>query len=259
MRVYRGGSGGGGEALELAVAHALVRRVAAGEVGEALRIYRPSAPVVVFGRRDTRLPGFGAAVEAARSAGFESLVRAVGGRPVAYTPDALVIDHVNYEQLAPDGMETRFKEFGTLYADVLRDVGIDARVGAVPGEYCPGAHSVNARGVVKLVGTGQRIVRNGWLFSALVVVGGDEVLRPLLTEVYRHLDLPFDAASVGSVSTEVPGLTAEAVERRVLAAYAAQSDLEPADLDTATLELASSLAADHRAEVTSADGEYSRS
>jgi octanoyl-[GcvH]:protein N-octanoyltransferase len=249
--------GGGDEAMELAVAHALVRRASTGEVSEALRIYRPSAPVVVFGRRDTRLPGFGAAVRSARAAGFEPLVRAVGGRPVAYTPEALVIDHVKHEPLAPDGLESRFQYFGELYADLLRDSGIDARVGAVPGEYCPGAHSVNARGVVKLVGTGQRVVRNAWLFSTLIVLGDDDLLRPLLTDVYRHLDLPFDDASVGSLSSEVAGSTAEgstaggcaadAFERRVVEAYGVLGPLDPAPLDETTIELAATLSPDHRA------------
>ncbi|WP_329475001.1 lipoate--protein ligase [Kribbella sp. NBC_01484] len=242
MRIFSGGVDGD-QAVELAFGHALVRRASAGEVEEALRVYRPSGPVVVFGRRDTRLPGFGAAVRAARAAGFEPLVRAVGGRPVAYTDQALVVDHVKHERLAPDGMETRFKQYGSLYADVLQTLGIDARVGAVPGEYCPGAHSVNARGVAKLVGTGQRVVPDGWLFSALVVVGDDGRLQPLLADVYRHLELPFDPASVGSLSTEVPGLTVETVERHLLDAYGAT---DPQALDDATLELAKSLAADHR-------------
>jgi lipoate-protein ligase A len=233
----------GDEGLELAVGHALVRRASSGEVMEALRVYRPGAPVVVFGRRDTRLPGFGAAVRAARAAGFEPLVRAVGGRPVAYTSEAVVVDHVKHERLAPEGLETRFKEFGLRYADVLQNLGIDARVGAVPGEYCPGAHSVNARGVVKLVGTGQRVVRNGWLFSALTVVGDDVRLQAVLADVYRHLELPFDPASVGSLSTEVPGLTVDTVERQILDAYGATS---PQPLDDVTLELAAELAADHR-------------
>ncbi|NEA30575.1 lipoate--protein ligase family protein [Streptomyces sp. SID13031] len=230
--------------MELAIAHAMVRRASSGGVSEALRIYRPAAPVVVFGRRDTRLPGFGAAVRAARSAGFEPVVRAVGGRPVAYTPQALVVDHVKHEPLAPDGLESRFQYFGSLYAGILGDVGVDARVGAVPGEYCPGAHSVNARGVVKLVGTGQRVVRNGWLFSTLIVLGDDDLLRPLLTDIYAQLDLPFDAASVGSLSSEVPGFDADTFEQRVTTAYGV---LEQTPIDEATRELATSLVTDHRA------------
>ncbi|TDD59643.1 lipoate--protein ligase [Kribbella antibiotica] len=246
MHVYSGSLQQGEESLELAVAHALVRRASDGYLDEALRIYRPAAPVVVFGRRDTRLPGFAAAVQAARDAGFEPLVRAVGGRPVAYTTEALVVDHVRHERLAPDGMEARFIQYGDLYAGVLRDLGIDARVGAVPGEYCPGAHSVNARGVVKLIGTGQRVVRDGWLFSALIVLGDDELLRPLLTEVYRLLELPFDPASVGSIASEAAG-RGESVELRLRAAYAQHAVLEPAVLDAATLAVAHELSADHRA------------
>ena len=187
-------------------------------------------------------------MDAARSAGFQPLVRAVGGRPVAYTASALVVDHVKHEVLAPEGLESRFRHFGEMYAGVLGELGVEARVGAVPGEYCPGAHSVNARGVAKLVGTGQRIVRNGWLFSALIVVGDEQQLRPLLTDVYRHLELPFEATSVGSVSAEVPGVDAETVERRILDAYAATNTLEPTMLDPATMELATSLVADHRVE-----------
>ncbi|WP_203589622.1 lipoate--protein ligase family protein [Streptomyces sp. SID13031] len=244
MRFYSGASAAGDEAMELAIAHAMVRRASSGGVSEALRIYRPAAPVVVFGRRDTRLPGFGAAVRAARSAGFEPVVRAVGGRPVAYTPQALVVDHVKHEPLAPDGLESRFQYFGSLYAGILGDVGVDARVGAVPGEYCPGAHSVNARGVVKLVGTGQRVVRNGWLFSTLIVLGDDDLLRPLLTDIYAQLDLPFDAASVGSLSSEVPGFDADTFEQRVTTAYGV---LEQTPIDEATRELATSLVTDHRA------------
>jgi len=254
VRFFSGGLGDSDEAMELAVAHALVRRASAGEVTEALRIYRPPAPVLVFGRRDTRHPGFEAAVGAARSAGFQPLVRAVGGRPVAYTDSALVIDHVKHEERAGEGLESRFKYFGQLYAGVLRELGVDARVGAVPGEYCPGAHSVNARGVAKLVGTGQRVVRNGWLFSALVVVGDELELRPLLTDVYRHLELPFEAISVGSVSAEVPGVDAETVERRILDAYAAADALEPAALDESTIELAASLVVDHRVEAVRPGG-----
>ncbi|WP_406047085.1 biotin/lipoate A/B protein ligase family protein [Kribbella sp. NBC_00889] len=238
--------GGSDEATGLAVAHALVRRASVGEVTEALRVYRPAKPVLVFGRRDTRHSGFRAAVRSARSAGFEPLVRAVGGRPVAYTSASLVVDHVKSEGMASEGLETRFKEFGAMYAEVLRELGIDARVGAVPGEYCPGAHSVNARGLVKLVGTGQRIVRDAWLFSALIVVADDARIQPLLADVYRHLGLPFEVASVGSLSREVPGLDVETVERRILDAYAVKAQLEPSALDQATWELALSLVIDHR-------------
>lgn len=210
---------GAGQALEVATAQALLRRVGRGDTGPVLRVYRPTGPAVAFGRRDVRLPGFAAAVDAVRAAGFEPCVRAPGGRAVAYTDRALVVDHVGPDPDWPSRLEARFAEFGELWAGALRGLGVDARVGEVPGEYCPGSHSVNARGVVKVVGTAQRMVRGAWLFSAVLVFDGVAVLRPLLREVYDRLELPFDDASVGSVVDEAPGLTLDRVEEAVLAAY----------------------------------------
>jgi octanoyl-[GcvH]:protein N-octanoyltransferase len=233
--------------VELAIARALVRQVSRGEQPDTLRVSRPSRPVVVFGRRDTRLPGWAAAVRVARRAGFTPLVRSVGGRAVAYTEAALVVDAVVHTRSSSIDLEKRFEVYGDLYAGVLCELGVDARVGSVPGEYCPGAQSVNARGEVKLVGTAQRVVRDAWLFSALVVVADEQVLRPVLAGVYACLGQPLAVASVGSVSNEVAGLDVDAVEDAVLTAYAAVEPLARGELDSTTLELAREMATDHRA------------
>lgn len=234
------------QALEVALAQALLRRVSRGESGPVLRVYRPTCQTVAFGRRDVRLAGFGTAVAAVRRAGVTPCVRAPGGRAVAYTSGALVVDHVSPDPGWPSGLEARFAEFGELWTGVLRGLGADARVGEVPGEYCPGSHSVNARGLVKLVGTAQRMVRGAWLFSAVLVHDGAPLLRPLLGEVYRALDLPFDVASVGSLTEEVPGLSLDAVEQAVLAGYRDRFELEPAPTRPGLLDEARAHLADHR-------------
>jgi lipoate-protein ligase A len=231
-------------ALDLALARALLTAVRDGQVEETVRIHRPASPVVVFGRRDTRLPGFPQAVEAARTAGFEPLVRATGGRAVAYTGAALVVDHVRAEPGSIGGQDARFDAFGHRFVDLFRSFGIDARLGAVPGEYCPGAHSVNARGTAKLVGTAQRMVPGAWLFSSLVVVGDEDRIRPVLAEVYRCLGQDFDVASVGSLTREVPGLDLDAVEAAVTDAWVAGTPAGP--VDGRLLELAEGLVAEHR-------------
>lgn len=233
-------------AVELAVAVALLRQISAGDIGDTVRIHRPTRPVVAFGRRDTRRPGFDEAIRRARDAGFEPLVRSVGGRAVAYTESALVVDIVRRETDPVDGMQRRFEALGRCYADALRGLGIDARVGAVPGEYCPGAQSVNARGSVKLVGTAQRTVRDAWLFSALVVVSADERLRPVLRDVYRCLDQDLDEQSVGSVIGELPSLSDEDVVRVMTEATTHGLEVDRGPVEVATLELATELAATHR-------------
>ena len=245
MRLHLGALDPADEALELAVGYALLRRTAS-DGGAAVRIRRPAMPAVVFGRRDTRLPGFPSAVLAAREHGFEPLVRATGGRAVAYDDAALVVDLVSADPDPQAGHDRRFAEFGARMARVFRELGIDARLGAVPGEYCPGAFSVNARGVSKLVGTAQRIVRNAWLFSSLIVVGGENRLRPVLAEVYAHLGQPFDPASAGSLAGELASLDAETVERAILADYRAGWDLIPQPLDEAVLARARELSGEHR-------------
>ena len=55
MQLVRSGAAGSA-ALELAVSHALLTRVAAGELPPTLRVYRP-APAVAFGKLDTLRPG----------------------------------------------------------------------------------------------------------------------------------------------------------------------------------------------------------
>ena len=205
MRLLRGALAEGDSALELALARAMVTQARLGRIEESLRIYRPASAVVVFGRRDTLLPGFPGAVGAAREAGFEPVVRATGGRAVAYTRAALVLDHVRHEAGSTGGQDVRFAEFGQRFVDLFRGFGVDARLGAVPGEYCPGAHSVNARGVEKLVGTAQRMVPGAWLFSSLVVVGDEDRLRPVLAEVYRCLDQDFDESLGGFSVSRGPG------------------------------------------------------
>ncbi|HET7688843.1 MAG TPA: lipoate--protein ligase family protein [Nocardioidaceae bacterium] len=217
-------------ALELALAHAMVR-----DGNDAVRVYRPSRPMLVFGRRDTRLPGFAAAVDAGRVRGFAPAVRATGGRAVAYTEQAVVLDLVHHEPDAVARQEARFLRIGGQLVDLLRQLGVDARLGDVPGEYCPGAHSVNARGTAKLVGTAQRVVRDAWLFSALVQVDDAERVAECLDPVYRALEQPFDPRSVGAVADEAPGLTAVAVEQAVLGSFAAGLAPEPVPEAVATL------------------------
>jgi hypothetical protein len=98
---------------------------------------------------------------------------------------------------------------------------------------------------VKLVGTAQRVIKNAWLFSSLVIVGDEDRLRPVLGRVYGHLGLPFDEASVGSLTGEAPALTMDAVERALIDAFGADPSLEePPAPDT--LELAHELVDQHR-------------
>jgi octanoyl-[GcvH]:protein N-octanoyltransferase len=70
-------------AFGTAVARAILIRVAAGELPPTLRLHRPP-PILALSRQDTAARGYGAATRAGRAAGFEPVVRLVGGRAAVY-------------------------------------------------------------------------------------------------------------------------------------------------------------------------------
>ena len=171
----------------------------------------PPRPTAAFSRVDTLAPGFPAAQDAARAHGFAPVVRPAGGRLAAYHRGALVLDLVAPHTEARRYIRERFSDAGEALAGGLRELGVDARVGPVPGEYCPGEFSVNAGGATKIVGTAQRLTRHGYLFSAVVLVADPEPVRAVLRDAYAALEFAWDPATVGCVADAVPGVTVDEV------------------------------------------------
>jgi octanoyl-[GcvH]:protein N-octanoyltransferase len=141
--------------MDTAVSHATLRRVAEGLEPETLRLHRPAA-VVAFGPRDRVAPGFPRAVAAAREHGFASIERLAGGRAAVFHEGTIAFSWAIPDPSAREGIRRRFDEIAGIMVEAMRSLGVDARIGEVPGEYCPGEHSVNARGETKVVGVGQR-------------------------------------------------------------------------------------------------------
>ena len=239
------GSAGGDPALDVALPHALLALVADGRRDAVLRSYRPQ-PTVAFGRRDTFLPGFERAVAAARRRAFTPVVRGAGGRAAAYDGGCLVFDEVMPAEDATGGIQARFADEAELQARALRGLGVDARVGRVPGEYCPGEFSVNARGRTKLIGAAQRIVRGAWLLSTVVVVDPAGDLRGVLEDVYAELGLEWDPATTGAVADEAPKVTVEDVRDAILSEHARRTALTPRPLAAAELAVANELVGRYR-------------
>ena len=186
--------------------------------GPVLRIARP-APTVGFGRLDAIRPGFAAAAVVARASGFVPVLRTPGGHAAAYHLGSLLVELVAPEADPIGGMRDRFAAFSGTIAEALRTLGIDARVGEVDGEYCPGEFSVNAGGTVKLAGVAQRIKRGSWMVGAELVVEDAAPVRAVLTDVYAALGLAFDPATAAAVEDVAPGVTVDDVERAVVEAF----------------------------------------
>ena len=170
-----------------------------------LRLYRP-APTVAFTGLDRLAAGYQSARQISTRYGFTPVVRAPGGRAVAYHEDSLCLEIVGNSPGAHTELGARFVAVADVFATVLRDFGLDARVGEVPHEYCPGQFSVNVSGTHKLVGSAQRITGHGWMLGASVVVRNPDPVRAVLTAVYRALEQPFDPDTVGVASSFISGV-----------------------------------------------------
>jgi lipoate-protein ligase A len=200
----------GRPALDTAFSRALLERVAAGAAPETFRLYRPD-DVVAFSGMDRAQPGFAKAVEAARGAGFAAALRLAGGRAAVFHRETLAFAWTIPAAESREGIGARFDEIADLVAAALRRLGVDARVGEVSGEYCPGDHSVNARGVRKLMGVGQRVVRGAAHVGGVLVVRGADRVRAALEPVYAAMDFAWRPETTGCVADEIDGATLAAV------------------------------------------------
>ena len=171
-----------------------------------LRIHRPR-PTAAFSRRDSLQAGFPAAADSARAHGFEPVVRPAGGRLAAYHRGSVVLDLVARHPEPRRHYRERFHAFGGCLAEALTGLGVDARLGPVPGEYCPGEFSINATGATKLAGTAQRLAAHGYLFSAVLLVRDPEPVREVLRDAYPLLGLDWRPPTVGCVAEHSPAVT----------------------------------------------------
>ena len=233
-------------AFGTAVSEAILMRVAGGELPSTLRLHRPGRELA-FSKQDRAAPGFESAVRAARAAGFEPVVRLAGGRAAAFHEGTLAFAWASPAQRPVAGTGERFEWLAGVITRALAGLGVDARAGEVPGEYCPGAWSVNARGEVKLAGIGQRLIRGGAHAGGVLVVTGSALLRAALGPVYEALDLDWDPRTAGSVEDEVPGIGVEDAERAILAELGRELELVEATIDSTTLDLAARLEQGHLA------------
>jgi octanoyl-[GcvH]:protein N-octanoyltransferase len=220
-------------------------RVAAGELPETLRIARPGT-TVAFAKRDAVAPGYEAAVRVARARGFDATLRLAGGRAAIFHDGTMEIGHAVPDDEPRAGIHERFEHTAERLRRTLVNVGADARVGEVAGEYCPGRYSVNARGAAKLGGIGQRVVGGGSHTGVVLVIEGEDRINSVLDPVYAALGIDWEPAVTGSVRTEAPSATWETVRDALVIEYAREYDLVDVAMDPETLALAKRLAPEHR-------------
>jgi octanoyl-[GcvH]:protein N-octanoyltransferase len=245
--------------LDTGISAALMRQVSRGEVPSTIRLHR-TGPILAFGRLDRLRPGYGRAVAIAREHGYEPVERLAGGRAAVFHEGTISFSHAvraGGRSGAYAGTRNRFVTMAETVAPGLKGLGIDARIGEVAGEYCPGEFSVNARGATKLAGIGQRVVVGGAHVGGVIVVRGADRIREVLTPIYEALEIDWQPETTGSVALELgeddetrPSNEGDPLIERATTAIRSElakaHPLEPTELDPSTLTLAAELAAAHR-------------
>ena len=234
-------------ALDTALSRALLERASAGEEPETLRLYR-ARPEVAFGPADTAASGYPEAVRAARRLGFAAVERLAGGRAAVFHEGTLAFAWAVPERTPRLGIRARFEELSSFVETALRSLGVDARVGEVPGEYCPGPYSVSARGERKLMGVGQRLLAHAAHVGGVIVVQDARRVREALAPVYEALGVPWSPEATGAVAEECPGTGVEAVADALLRAVGECYEIVPGSPSESALARARALEPSHNPE-----------
>ncbi len=231
-------------AFDTAVSRAILEEVSVGRLGETFRLYTPGR-VVAFGRQDVVAEGYREAVQACRAAGFEAVERLAGGRAAVFHEGTLAFSWAIPTSDPLGGIKERFTEIDGIVVKALHRMGFDARVGEVPGEYCPGRYSVNLEGRWKVMGVGQRLRRGVAHVGGVVVVFGREPINRVLIPVYRELSFPWDPSATGSLRAVRSDMTSGQVAGSLVAELASVAKISESGLDESILRMAESFLPDH--------------
>jgi octanoyl-[GcvH]:protein N-octanoyltransferase len=230
--------------LDVAISHSILSAVSAGDLGPTLRLHVPGA-MVAFGRADRVTPGYPSAVRAAEAHGFAAVERLAGGRAAVFHEATIAFSLALPEPDPKTGIDQRFELVSGLMTDAFTALGLDAHVGELPGEYCPGRWSVNVGGKVKVMGVGQRLVRGAAHIGGVVVVDDGHRIRDVLIPVYRALGLDWDPRTAGSLADRSPGLTNAAVIESIRDQFQGRFPLVDGTLPAEIVEGAKTLLDEH--------------
>jgi octanoyl-[GcvH]:protein N-octanoyltransferase len=230
-------------ALDTGISHALVRAVGDGEMAESFRLHR-TGRVVAFGRQDRVSPGYQNAVQAARLGDYLPIERLAGGRAAVFHEDTLAFAWAIPDAQPRDRIAERFRSVSTLLFDSFRDLGIDASIGELRGEYCPGSYSIHAGGR-KVMGVGQRLVRGAAHVGGVIVVDGGRRIARVLEPVYAALGIDWDSSTAGDLADDVSHVTIDVVMSAVTRRLGLVDDVEEGELPAAVIDAGRRLAPGH--------------
>ena len=171
---------------------------------EAILRFRRPKPTAAFSPQDTTHPDYERIKQQARENGFEPIERGTGGRLTMFDQHALAVTLIWPHAEPHAHTMRRYEIFSGMIVRALMKLGVDARVGELPNEYCPGKFSINAGGQVKLVGIAQRMNRRCVQMGAIIAVERSNKACAAIVEAYAAMGLPFDPGTYGAIKDVLP-------------------------------------------------------
>lgn len=185
---------------------------------DAILRFRTPRPTAAFSPQDASHISYEQAKAVALGHGFEPVERGTGGRLTMFDEHALAITLIWPHADPHLHMMQRYEIFSGAIAGALAKLGIDARVGELPNEYCPGKFSINSAGQVKLVGIAQRMNRRCFQMGAIIAVDRSDKACAGIAEAYRTMALPFDPDTYGGIRDTAPNVTYDDVRSSMISA-----------------------------------------
>lgn len=235
--------------MNVGVSHALLEAISTGALtGPIFRLHVPES-VMAFGMIDRTQPGYSYATRIAAAHGFAPVERLAGGRAAVFHRQTLAFSFTVGDRNPKSGITERFMMISSLVNRVFRNLGLDSRIGEVEGEYCPGEFSINIGGSVKVMGVGQRLVRDAAYVGGVIVVDGAAPIRDVLIPVYRALQIDWDPRTVGGLADRAPGLGTKQISEAIRSELERRFELVPQSVPDEVVHRASELAPKHLPQV----------
>lgn len=179
-----------------------------------VRFVRPR-PTAAFSPQDTTHPDYKSVQIQTLANGFVPVERGTGGRLAIFDENALVISILAPHPNPREHVIERYQMLAGAIVGALATLRIDARVGELRDEYCPGRFSINAGGCLKLAGIAQRISRQSLQIDTILSISRSVCAYDALVEAYSGLRLPFNPNTYGALMDVQPTLNFGQIKTRV--------------------------------------------
>lgn len=156
-----------------------------------------------MGRLDARHPRLAEVLALARAAGVAPVRRLAGGHAATLDRGCRCLGWAQPHPRLEESGE-RYELISETIAKALGALGVASSLGESPGEWCPGAWSVQGP-AGKLAGLAQRVVSGGAWCEALIVIRAAPELRDLAREVHQVLGLEWSDSAQGELATLLTG------------------------------------------------------